>query len=59
MDDCCVKSFVDWGFRTGFRTGDEGEQHTCKTCGQVFELKRNPKNDTPTHKGYTWQPVVH
>lgn len=59
MDDCCVRSFVAKGFREGFRTSDPPARHTCETCGQVFELTRQPAGDTPTHLHYTWQLVTH
>ena len=59
MDDCCVRSFVEKGFREGFKLSPPHERHTCVTCGQVFELKRAPEGDTPTHLHYTWQPVTH
>lgn len=59
MDDCCVRSFVDKGFREGFKLAVFGARHTCPTCGQVFELRRRPEADTPEAEAYTWQPVTH
>ena len=59
MDDCCLRAFVDKGFREHFRLGDPGDRFRCPTCGQVYEMTRAPEYDTPTHQHYTWQPVTH
>lgn len=40
MDRCCVESFVNKGFREGFKLAVFGDRHTCETCRQVYELKR-------------------
>lgn len=63
MNDCCMKSFVAMGFRTGFALSEEGDRHTCPTCGQVFAMVKvppagtDPPNRITTH--LEWRPVVH
>lgn len=74
MDRCCVQSFVDKGFREGFKLAMFGDRHRCETCGQVYELKQVEERAPPpgtigpyefvvTEKNtvihYTWQPVIH
>lgn len=36
MPDCCIKSFVHAGIETDFRLADDGETHTCETCGNIY-----------------------
>lgn len=38
MRACCLQSFATMGIRTGFWLAQEGDEHTCETCGQVYRL---------------------
>lgn len=74
MDRCCVQSFVDKGFRDGFKLAAFGDRHQCETCGQVYVLQRvheqapasgaiGPYEFVVTNPDsvvhYTWQPITH
>lgn len=59
MDDCCVRSIMEQGFRDHLKLLAPIDRLTCQTCGQVYELQRAPEGDTPTHRHYVWRPVTH
>lgn len=63
MGDCCVKSFVALGLRSGFKLAKPGAKHTCETCGLVYELKRAAATDCPppfkNAEHYIWRLVTH
>lgn len=40
MDRCCAQSFVNKGFREGFKLAVFGDRHTCEACGQIYVLER-------------------
>lgn len=70
-----MHSFVEKGFREGFKLAAFGDRHACETCGQVYVLEQVRERapllpDTigpyefevttgDTVAHYTWRPLTH
>ena len=52
MPTCCLQSFARKGIEEHFRLAEPGDEHTCPTCGRVYQLLAR----APGH--FRWTEVV-
>lgn len=47
MKECCMRSFGEKALGDGFKLGEEGEMHTCLTCGTCHIVRGGKWREAP------------